>query len=95
MGYVYIKQLHAGLDLGDWMNQLARWMSKLFSPDKRKTFNPRQASFYNQGGKSPFIKRANVTQQKIDEILDKINQSGYDSLTKEEKKILEEASKKI
>jgi hypothetical protein len=27
-------------------------------------------------------------QQQIDEILDKISQSGYDSLTKEEKRIL-------
>ncbi|HUN65730.1 MAG TPA: rhomboid family intramembrane serine protease [Bacteroidota bacterium] len=36
-----------------------------------------------------------VTQQKIDEILDKISRSGYPSLTEEEKKILFEASKKL
>jgi membrane associated rhomboid family serine protease len=36
-----------------------------------------------------------VTQEKIDEILDKIGKEGYDSLTKEEKKILFEASRKI
>jgi membrane associated rhomboid family serine protease len=36
-----------------------------------------------------------ITQQKIDEILDKISRSGYPSLTEEEKKILFEASKKL
>ena len=35
----------------------------------------------------------NNKQQKIDHILDKINESGYDSLTNEEKKVLNEASK--
>ncbi len=36
-----------------------------------------------------------VTQQQIDEILDKINQQGYQSLTENEKKILFNASKKL
>jgi len=36
-----------------------------------------------------------VTQQVVDEILDKIGSSGYQSLTEEEKRILNEASKKI
>lgn len=36
-----------------------------------------------------------ITQEKIDEILDKIGKDGYKNLTEEEKKILFEASKKI
>jgi len=36
-----------------------------------------------------------ITQEQIDEILDKINQYGYESLTEREKKILYEASKKL
>ncbi len=36
-----------------------------------------------------------VNQQRIDEILDKISQSGYQSLTEDEKKILFDASKKM
>ena len=35
----------------------------------------------------------NIKQQKIDHILDKINESGYDSLSNEEKRTLNEASK--
>lgn len=36
-----------------------------------------------------------MDQERVDEILDKINQKGYQSLTDEEKKILFEASKKL
>lgn len=36
-----------------------------------------------------------VTQERIDDILDKISRGGYQSLTEEEKKILFEASKKL
>jgi hypothetical protein len=35
----------------------------------------------------------NERQRRVDEILDKISKSGYDSLTKEEKEILFKASK--
>ncbi|MBI4549261.1 MAG: rhomboid family intramembrane serine protease [Ignavibacteriae bacterium] len=40
-------------------------------------------------------KDTQVNQQQIDEILDKISQHGYQSLTEKEKKILFEASKKL
>ncbi len=39
--------------------------------------------------------RDDVNQDKLDEILDKISASGYDSLTEEEKKVLFNASKKM
>ena len=39
--------------------------------------------------------RNSVTQDRLDEILDKISASGYDSLTEDEKKILFKASKKL
>jgi hypothetical protein len=34
-----------------------------------------------------------MTQQRIDDILDKINQKGFQSLTEEEKTLLDKASK--
>lgn len=49
--------------------------------------------------KSPSVKTASKivtkdkTQQQIDEILDKISQSGYDSLTADEKEFLFKAGK--
>jgi hypothetical protein len=47
--------------------------------------------FY-KAGKSPYTKTPRVTQERIDEILDKINQQGYDHLTEEEKELLKRAS---
>ena len=41
----------------------------------------------------PFKKTPLLTQQKIDEILDKIGQKGYGSLTEDEKEVLKRASK--
>ena len=92
MGYLFIFLLNKGNDLGDWMNSLARWMSNLFTPGKRKSSPTKHASFYQQGNRSPFNKKSIVTQQRIDALLDKINQKGYDMLTEEEKKFLKEAS---
>ena len=41
----------------------------------------------------PFKKTPTITQQRIDEILDKISQKGYSSLSEDEKEILKRASK--
>ena len=47
--------------------------------------------YYQKGGEND----QEITQERVDEILDKIGKSGYQNLTEEEKKILFEASKKI
>jgi len=48
--------------------------------------------FYKTGGQKPFEKRSIITQQRVDEILDKINQHGYSLLSEEEKNILKRAA---
>ena len=93
MGFIFIKLLEAGNDLSTWMNNLARITSSWFSPSKNASSSTKDKLFYNQGSTAPFLKKKNITQQKIDTILDKINQFGYDKLTDEEKKFLREASK--
>ncbi|MEP7319853.1 MAG: DUF6576 domain-containing protein, partial [Panacibacter sp.] len=50
-----------------------------------------QQKFYKSNRK-PFEKIPRVTQQKLDELLDKINQEGYASLSAEEKEFLKKAS---
>jgi hypothetical protein len=62
-------------------------------PKKKAAYTAKNTSFYEQGNKKPFTKTTNLTQQRIDTILDKINQQGYEKLTDEEKKILNRASK--
>lgn len=59
------------------------------TPFKKVHVNPKKP-VAKQAGK---IVTKDKTQQQIDEILDKISQSGYDSLTAEEKEFLFRAGK--
>jgi membrane associated rhomboid family serine protease len=94
IGFMFVFSLRRGSDWSLWMNNLYDWFMNLFNPDK-KTIPVRrrikEKVFYNTGNQKPFIKRSNITQQRIDEILDKINQKGYHLLTEEEKNILKRA----
>ncbi|MEO8584337.1 MAG: rhomboid family intramembrane serine protease [Flavitalea sp.] len=92
-GFIFVLQLRKGRDWSLWMNQLFDWITNLFNPDKKdwkKT--AKKELYYKSKGTTPFKKVANVTQKRIDDILDKINQQGYKFLTDEEKEILRRAS---
>jgi len=56
---------------------------------------PQEARFYEIGGPPRKDDEGEVTQEVIDAILDKISRGGYQSLSEEEKRILNEASRKI
>jgi membrane associated rhomboid family serine protease len=93
MGFLFVKQLQVGKDLGNWMVAFWNWLDDLFSPEKKHIVNKQKDRlFYKTNGK-PFTKTPNLTQQKLDEILDKINTEGYHLLTNEEKEFLKRASK--
>ena len=65
----------------------------LFDPNSRgQDTSLKEQVFYETGGRKPFSKSPNITQQRVDEILDKINQKGYQYLTEEEKSILKKAA---
>ena len=92
-GGVYILSYNHGYNPGSWMNKFYQWLMGLFNPDKKtKTNSVKEKVFYNTGKRTPYNKTANLTQQRVDEILDKINQKGYKHLTEEEKNILKRAS---
>ena len=92
-GFVFIFRLRRGHDGSIWLNQFFDWCNDLFNPDrKRKGRSPKDEFYYKVSGTQPFKKIPNVTQQRIDEILDKINQQGYRFLTDEEKEILKRAA---
>ena len=59
---------------------------------KKRSQNIDDANYYDLNQKK---EGEEITQQEIDEILDKISQSGYQNLSEREKKILFEASKKM
>ena len=92
MGYFFISAMQRGNDWGGWMNNFFDWVNNLFNPDKPGKGNSPKTTLYYNSKVQPF-KRANmITQQRIDEILDKISQKGYNSLTDDEKEMLKRAS---
>ena len=85
IGYLFIYLLRRGQDGSIWINQFFDWFGNLFNPDKKKNLkNKKDEFYYNVAGTQPYKKIPNITQKRIDEILDNINQQGYRFLTSEE-----------
>lgn len=93
IGYIFVRQLRRGNDWSAWMTNSFDWFSNLFNPDKKNwKKTAKDDLYYNTKGTTPYKKIPNITQKRIDEILDKINQQGYRFLTDEEKDILKRAA---
>jgi membrane associated rhomboid family serine protease len=93
IGFFFIYQMRRGRDWSVWINQFFDWFDNLFNPNippKKKKW--KDEFFYKVSGSKPYTKTPNLTQQRIDAILDKINQEGYHMLTQEEKEILRRAA---
>ena len=84
IGYIFIRQLQRGKDMGKPIHSIIDFVSGLVKP------KPKMRVTYNSS------KQNNDTpsQAEIDAILDKISVSGYEALSKEEKQKLFSASKK-
>ncbi len=68
-------------------------MNNLFNPDKPKKGKVVKSQLFYKSTVAPYKKTTTgFSQQRVDEILDKINQKGYHTLTAEEKEILNRAS---
>tara|TARA_R100000306_G_scaffold91_5_gene108 strand:+ start:1444 stop:2316 length:873 start_codon:yes stop_codon:yes gene_type:complete len=91
-GFVYARQLQKGNDIGKWFENLIDWVENLFKPGKKKPFTKVHRN-KKTAAKRTTTDTKNDNQKKIDEILDKIGKSGYDSLTKAEKDFLFKAGK--
>ncbi|MCL9805045.1 rhomboid family intramembrane serine protease [Flavobacterium amniphilum] len=93
-GYIYIKALKSGIDLTSGLNVALDRIVTLFSSRKSTPFKRVHKNVKVDTAKTTSrVVTKDKTQQQIDEILDKISQSGYDSLTKEEKEFLFKAGK--
>jgi membrane associated rhomboid family serine protease len=92
-GFFFVLLVRRGIDGSIWMNRCFDWCNDLFNPGKKQRVrHPRDEYYYKVSGTQPFKRIPNITQQRIDEILDKINQQGYRFLTDEEKDILKRAA---
>jgi membrane associated rhomboid family serine protease len=93
MGYLFIRQMEKGRDWSKPVNSFFNWIGNLFNPDKKNWKKTAKKDFhYSVKGTEPYKKIPNITQKRIDDILDKINQQGYRFLTQEEKDILKRAA---
>lgn len=88
-GFLFMQQLKRGNDMGAWMTNFANWTTNLFNPEKKY----KEEKFFYKATRKPFEKTQHFSQQKLDEILDKINEQGYHHLSEDEKEFLKQASK--
>ena len=83
-GFFFAKRFHAGKDLTKGINKLIDAITTLFKPRPKKfkvTYNRvKPDTFYN--------KQQQDNEKEIDQILEKIKRSGYESLSSDEKKKL-------
>lgn len=83
-GFIFIRMLQKGTDL-------SAGLQRLFST---RPGNPRMRTVHRseRGSDNSFLTGKKDRQQRLDEILDKISRTGYDSLSKEEREFLFRAS---
>lgn len=99
LGYIYTKQLQKGNDIGKWFENIMDSFAALFKPGERKPKmktvhrNKTQTAKTRNTKTKTTSSSKNEKQQKVDDILDKISKSGYESLSKAEKDYLFQAGK--
>ncbi|GGA79928.1 rhomboid family intramembrane serine protease [Flavobacterium palustre] len=94
-GFVYIQALQKGTDMSVMVTKIIDFFANGFKTSPSTPFKKVHKN-YNRPVEKRTVSRIitkDKTQQQIDEILDKISQSGYDSLTKEEKDFLFKSGK--
>lgn len=88
-GYTFIKLLQNGIDLSKNVSAFLNFFTNLFDKKERTPFRKVHKNYTRPAEKTASkIITKDKSQQQIDEILDKISQSGYDSLSKDEKEFL-------
>lgn len=99
LGFIFIKQLQGGTDLGRPVHWFINFVKSFFvhQPKVRVSYKKsasEKASAKKQSTTSSKASNASdVSQDEIDAILDKISQFGYESLSKDEKQKLFNAGK--
>ncbi|MEI8279848.1 MAG: rhomboid family intramembrane serine protease [Bacteroidota bacterium] len=91
-GFLYIKLLRSGYRVGEWAYDLFARMERTVTPDEHKLWQ-KNSKKRNDVLNKVYTPKKGISQQRIDTILDKINQQGYESLTIDEKDALLQASR--
>jgi membrane associated rhomboid family serine protease len=92
LGFLFVKQLKAGRDMGQPVVATGTWLGRVFQRGPAMNVTHRNAA---SGAGRPAASNAGPSAtppEEVDLILDKISRSGYESLSKEEKQKLFRAS---
>ena len=82
IGYLFIRQLQNGVNIGEGVINIVNFFNKEKNKKSDQKSSPTEETKHD------------ISQDEIDKILDKISESGYSSLSKNEKEKLFNASKK-
>ncbi|NDK55105.1 rhomboid family protein [Pontibacter fetidus] len=94
MGWLFIKQLQRGNDMGRPLHAFFDFVTGLFTRKPKLKVTHRTTTFAGKTNGKTTTTPGKPSQKEIDLILDKISSSGYESLSKEEKQKLFQASQK-
>lgn len=94
VGFFFIKQLNQGVDWSKSVMGVIGFFKSFFTKQSKIKVSYTSGSSKPKNRQASKSKPSGTDQEVIDNILDKISQSGYESLTKEEKQKLFNASKK-
>ncbi len=92
LGYLFAMQYKKGKDITHWMSKWIDGFVGMFKPRQKKS--KMRVEHARSETDWDYNKRRHSEQEEIDAILDKLKQSGYSSLSADEKKKLFDASKK-
>ncbi len=96
LGFIFIKQMQAGRDMGRPVQAIGRWLTRLTTRRPALEVSYRTGGSGARGGSALAAPKAKVATgtapEEVDMILDKISRSGYESLSKDEKQKLFRAS---
>lgn len=90
LGYLFAVQYRKGKDITAWTGNAIDWVTGLFKPKRNRS---RMKVKHARDADWEYNHRKHQEQEEIDAILDKLKQSGYSSLSAEEKRKLFNASK--
>ncbi len=91
IGYIFAIQYKKGRDITAWLGKMIDIFTNLFKPVKKSKL---KVTYKRSENNTTQNRQKSNDQEIIDAILDKLKQSGYSSLSADEKKKLFDASKK-
>ena len=92
LGFIFIKQMNAGRDMGQPVVATGAWLGRLFQRRPAMQVTHRGAATAARPAAAGKAGPGATPPEEVDSILDKISRSGYESLSKDEKQKLFRAS---